>query len=199
MAEKRGYNIDDERPILDMTAEEFLAYVTEKSAATNNIRGSLSTRYSNDRGEKFLVYFATTEKGQKQIPVSAGNLFIKAAASADIAEAIFVIDAPMSSQCKSSIETLTGVRCQVFDDEELHLDPTEHIDNPPMIMLTEEEKEAKLRELRVAGEKGCPQMNASDPICKYYGWPVGSMIKIIRNNGASILTNMAINYRIVIP
>lgn len=201
MAKARGYTTVADDAILDMTPEEFNEYAQEKARETKNVRGSLSVIYSNAKGEKFLVYFGSKQPSQKQIPIEVGTRFIESATrrGSGIKEAILVINAPLSSKCRLEIEKLTSVRWQVFDDKDLTYNPTEHIDNPKFVVLTPEEARAKLVELKVSGLSGCPFIKVYDPIAKYYGWQVGTMVKIIRNDSAhGVLDTVSINYRVVV-
>jgi len=110
-------------------------------------------------------------------------------ASNNIVAAIFIGNGPLSSKAKEELAKLP-IPCQFFLEANLAYNVTEHILCPKHILLTPEEKEAKLAELKVSSGKKLPAIQIKDPVVQYYGWELGNVIKITRDTG--------IAYRIVV-
>ena len=69
----------------------------------------------------------------------------------------------------------------LFSENELLVDITEHFLVPQHILLSEKEKAALLERLSIPADK-LPKISIDDPICHYYGFKEGQVIKIIRNS-----------------
>lgn len=89
-------------------------------------------------------------------------------------------------------------RRQFFHELELAYNPTYHVDVPRHELLSPEEAQAKLREMKTSAAY-IPLMKSNDPIAKYYGWIAGNLIRIHRDDQVvSILSPKSINYRILV-
>ena len=205
MIHDRGYDIpQDEENILTMGLDEFNLYLNNKVVSSKkSIRAVLSHLYFsqneiNGSKRSMLVHYGSKTATQKQVSAEVVREFISLVSTFRTYEAILIVDAPLSSTANGELSALTLTRWQVFDDTDLTYNPTTHVDTPRHELLPPEERESILREMKVDISK-LPIIRLEDPVVRYYGWPIGSLIRIHRNDSAlSILTHNSINYRIVV-
>ena len=213
MVEDRGFVIPpDEIGLLKGTLKDFQRHITAIKANSDGplaARQCLTRQYfsPDERESMFLFYGYKSDPSTKQISVSEITTFsdfvngiIAAGQSSNttLKYAVIIVDYPISAQANKNLKALESVvRCQMFYDHEICYNPTHHILVPIHIKLSEEEKQAKMRELMVDSNK-IPLMLPSDPIARYYGWSSGDMIKIIRTDTElSMLAPKSVNYRII--
>src|SRR5665647_402011 len=71
MVERRGYNIDRERGILQLTLPQFLkAYIPFAQQQGKSFREVLTNVYENNAGRRMLVYYADVPKTSTQLGVN---------------------------------------------------------------------------------------------------------------------------------
>ena len=196
----RNYDISDEEKIFSMDLETFNEYrekLSEEKALNN--RRCLSNIYSkNLSSDKILVFFTDNVNKKKQIPLETIKIFMKEIAENNTQEAILIINTNLSSKSLEALRELTLVYWQFFYDSDLTYNPVLHRDVPKHELLTESEKNDKIKELRTSVSK-LPIIKFTDPIVRYYGWKRGDLIRITREDTAlSCLVPISINYRIVI-
>jgi DNA-directed RNA polymerase I, II, and III subunit RPABC1 len=206
IASDRGYIIPaPEQEILNMTLEDFTRYLaTTVDQMKTSPRAALSRTYLSretfdgaHRG--LLVYYGgKTSPQQKQVSADVIRSFIGVIHKYGIYEAILIVDAPISSTGNEELSALKLTKWQVFHDSDLTYNPTRHVDVPRHVRLPREEASAKLIEMRTDISK-LPLIRITDPIAKYYGWSVGDLIQIHRDDSSvSILAPKSINYRVVV-
>ncbi|CAH6420207.1 DNA-directed RNA polymerase subunit RPB5 [uncultured virus] len=201
----RGYEISQEEAvILDMNIDQFITYVNTIVITRNtSVRSALSRSYLsrdeiNGVRRSMLVYYGGKTATQKQVSAEVVREFIALVQQYGIYEAILIVDASLSSTGTQELSALTLTRWQVFFDEDLTYNPTRHVDTPRHELLSPEEREAKLREMKTDISK-LPIIQYGDPVVRYYGWVPGSIIRIHRDDSAlSILAPKSINYRVVV-
>lgn len=89
-------------------------------------------------------------------------------------------------------------RIEVMFYHELTYNPIYHVDVPHHELLSDDEKTQKLLEMKVDPTK-LLIIKLDDPVVRYYGWPVGGVVQIYRDDIAiSILSPKSINYRIIV-
>lgn len=206
MVRDRGYEISpEEEPILRMDVNGFIAYVSQLATANPraSVRSLLSRSYQarlpDGTVRAMLVYFGgKTHPQQKQVSADVVREFIGLVQRFGVAEALLIVDAPLSSTGDNELSGLTQTKWQVFFDHELTYNPTLHVDTPPHELLSKEEAQAKLRELRADLSK-LLILKVSDPVVRYYGWTAGNLVRIHRNDrDISILAPKSINYRVIV-
>ena len=75
--------------------------------------------------------------------------------------------------------------------------PIEHIDTPRHELLSPEETTAKLREMKTDIGR-LLIIKDTDPVVRYYGWPIGGLVRIYRDDSViNILASHSINYRVI--
>ena len=206
MARDRGYLLPpEEEAILTMTLTQFTSYAGDLSRQMNtSIRSALSRVYTsankyNGVDRHMLVYYGgKTSPQQKQVSADTVRQFIKLVQDYGIFEAVIIVDAPLSSKGNDELSALTLVRWQVFFDSDLTYNPVNHVDTPRHELLSGEDAAAKLLEMKADVSK-LLIIKTTDPVVRYYGWPVGGLVKIYRDDSAiSVLSPKSINYRIII-
>lgn len=207
MVVDRGYQIDPkEQEIFNMSVEEFSRYlaalveqmkpVIPKTALS---RSYLSRDLVEGKQRAMLVYYGgKTSLQQKQVSADVVRAFITLIQKYHIYEAVLIVDAPISTTGMEELSALKLVKWQVFRDKDLTYNPTRHIDVPLHVRLTEEEARVKLIEMKTDISK-LPLLKPHDPIVQYYGWSVGDVIMIHRDDSfISILVSKSVTYRVVV-
>lgn len=206
MVRDRGYTISDsELAILTMNLHSFENYINDliTSHSKSNIRSLLSRSYTatlpDNTTKSMLVYYGgKNNPQQKQVSADVVRDFIGLIQKYGINEALLIVDAPLSSTGESELSSLTLTRTQVFFDHELVYNPTTHVDTPVHQLLSSEETQAKVRELKVDKSK-LLILRFDDPIVRYYGWIPGNVVRVIRDDyNLSILSPKSINYRVIV-
>lgn len=199
----RGYNLGEEERLFGLSVDEFYRYYDEKANREAKITGSksiwnaLSSRYGSDNDNRtILVFYGTkTESAKKKIPINVVSAFADNAKDCD--EALLIIDYPLSSKCNDVFKGLKTVRYQVFFDNELTFNPTRHIEVPRHELLSPEDASTVLIGMKVTPTQ-VPIIKVTDPIVRYYNWPVGGLVRIYRNDDyINILAPKSIFYRII--
>jgi len=202
----RGYELStDETPILTMNLNGFIEYLNRLAMNHGKvpIRSLLSRSYianlPDGSTRSMLVYYGgKTSPQQKQVSADVIREFISNVQRYRIHEAILIVDAPLSSTGETELSALTLTKWQVFYDHELTYNPTTHIDTPRHELLSPEEAQEKLRELKVDLSK-LLIIKVTDPVIRYYGWTPGNIVRIYRNDqSVSILAPKSINYRVIV-
>jgi DNA-directed RNA polymerase subunit H (RpoH/RPB5) len=200
----RGYTIpDSEIAIETMSLTEFTEYLRRLSVGskTKSLRNLLTCSYTAELPDKttrsMLAYFGSKDV-QQSLSVDVVRNFFDRAERENHYEAILITDAKISHAGVSLLAGLTLTKWQVFSDIELTYNPVEHVDTPRHELLSPQEAQAKLIELKVDPSK-LLILKAKDPVVKYYGWTVGSLVRIHRDDySVSILSPKSINYRIIV-
>lgn len=206
MVSDRGYDISPEEvAILTMNINQFTNYVN--NLATNvprtTQRSLLSHSYTANLpggGVRTMIVYYGGKKTpqQKQVSAEVVRSFIGVVQRYNINEAILIVDGPLSPKGNDELSALTLTKWQVFFDGELTYNPTRHVDSVKHTLLSKEETAAKLKELRVDLSK-LLIINETDPIIRYYGWPVGQIVRVDRNDSfLNILSPHSINYRVIV-
>lgn len=202
IVEDRGYTIPpEEREYFKMSTEQFEHKLTELSkqyqlqprCMLNQVYNSASVTHK----KRLLVYYTNKSGSQKQISASIVRDFISKILEWKVDDAILIVDAPVSPTGMDELSALTIPKWQIFNDNELGYNPIDHTYGSKHILLSKEEARAKLRELK-SNIDNIPLASLNDPIIKHYGWQVGDIIKIIREDDVNQLTTHNLNYRLVI-
>jgi DNA-directed RNA polymerase subunit H (RpoH/RPB5) len=206
MVRDRGYEISpDEELIFNMDIYNFTAYINELATANPRVttRSLLSRSYQATLPDgsirSMLIYYGgKTDPRQKLVAAEVVREFIGLVQRYRITEAILIVDAALSSTGGVELSALTLTKWQVFFDSELTYNPTRHVDTPPHELLSPEQAQAKLRELRVDLSK-LLIIKVNDPVVRYYGWTAGNIVRVHRDDQTiSILSPKSINYRVIV-
>lgn len=225
----RGYVVPfSEAAIPTMTLAEFENYVGVLTALTGrSARRALSMDYRSSlltttnqitsTTKSMKVYFGgKLDQSKPKIPIEVVKEFtlellngkfndeparVKANGEPDpiiFTEAVLILDAVLSGPAANQFKMIKNVECQTFYDADLMYNPTRHVMTPRHELLSDEETEVVLAGLKVPKEK-LLLIKQTDPVVKYYGWKVGKVIRVHRNDQSlSILTQKTINYRYIV-
>jgi DNA-directed RNA polymerase subunit H (RpoH/RPB5) len=205
MVQDRGYSISPtEAAIFDMTIDQFAAYVNDLFVRMKRSpRSSLSRSYEARDAEgkvvrTMLVYYGGKDPQMKQVSADVVRDFIQLVQTYQVTEAVLIVDAPLSSTGDNELSALTLTRWQVFFDSHLTYNPTRHVDTPRHELLSPEETQAKLREMKADISK-LLIIKVDDPVVRYYGWTPGGLVRVYRDDRAvSVLAPKSINYRVIV-
>jgi DNA-directed RNA polymerase subunit H (RpoH/RPB5) len=201
MVQRRGYDIEKERAILeDYTLENFLEVFLPLSEKTNILSRSIlsyfSPYYENEKGDRLIVYFPDAKKDKKELGVEAVNEAIEELMNNKAKNAIMITPKPISSAARKRIEELPSYNITVFLDNEMTYDPTEHYLTPEHIPLSVEEQRDFLERNNISIDQ-LPIILTNDKIVRYYGFRQGQVIKIKRTNYYDSMVQETIGYRAV--
>jgi len=206
MVRDRGYDLTpEEEQILTTNMDGFLTYMqalataNPRATARSLLSRSYTSKYPNGSIRNMLVYYGgKLSPHQKQVSAEIVREFIALVQSYKISEAILIVDAPLSSTGDNELSALTLVKWQVFFDSELTYNPTLHVDTPRHELLSHDETHLKMKELGADFSK-LLIIKLDDPIIRYWGWTVGGLVRIHRDDSAiSILAPKSINYRVIV-
>jgi DNA-directed RNA polymerase subunit H (RpoH/RPB5) len=192
----RGYDVSkEELDLLDNDLNYFTDYLRLKTG-DKITRASLSQVYSMKGKKQLLVAYLEKSPDSKQISIEVIRSVIEQAKSLGVKELIIVIEIVLSSPAKKDLIP-SGLSYQVFFDDDLCYNATRHIDTPRHELLTPTEAEEKLKELKADIGK-LLIIKSTDPIVKYYNWPVEGIVRIFREDyTVSILSPKSVNYRVI--
>lgn len=201
MVRDRGYDISAEAMLFNETPDGFDAYAADMAQQTGSSkRGAMSRFYTSTTTPKrtMLVYYGgRINLQQKQVAASVVREFIDIVLKHRLAEAVLIVDAPISSKGNEELKNFTQPPVQVFHDNDLAFNPTTHIYTPRHELVLPGEEEALLRSMRTDRFKMLI-IKEIDPIVRYYGWKAGSIVRIYRDDSSvSVLTPQSINYRYI--
>ena len=91
---------------------------------------------------------------------------------------IFISEVTLNKK-EECVEKLNFVSCQFFLTDQLLHNPTRHVLTPPHTLLNEEERRKEMVENNLHPKK-LPVLLKTDPITRYYDWPVGGIVHIAR-------------------
>lgn len=209
MVERRGYIIEDlEKKIVDVYREyeesgdyeELIEFFDSLDKPNNSYRALFSKDYTHNDGHILSVIYVSKLSGKKRVSKSTLTAFFNYIVNKDREYGIIVVDSLLSTGATAGLTALSNNRfIQVFHQNELYFDPTEHVDVSIHSKLSKEEAAKKIKELRVGPGSSTLLIQSSDPIVKYNGWRPGDFIKVIRNDlNLKVLARKTINYRKVV-
>lgn len=196
MVKRRGYNIEREEPLLSYTPQDFLdVYIPFAQKSKKSLRAVLSNTYSNDKGEKLLVYFVDLSNN-KQMGVETLGDVIQEMEKYKSKNAIIITPIPLSASSKKKIQELLTYNIYTFMENEMAYDPTEHYLVPEHRALSAEEQREFLARNNLSIDQ-LPAILTTDMISRYYGFRTGQVIEIKRLNLYETIVQESLVYRAV--
>ncbi|CAJ2666427.1 DNA-directed RNA polymerases II and IV subunit 5A-like [Trifolium pratense] len=186
MLRDRNYLVLDSE--VNMSIEEFKAKFGE-----NMKRVDLTILKANkdDPSDQIYVFFPDNNKIGVQVVTTYRNRMI----TDNVRRGILVLQVQVSSKARAELANLSAkVRMEVFMEDELLVNITQHELVPKHQVLTDAEKKELLKTY-TCQETQLPKMLITDPVAKYYGLNRGQVVRITRQSETA---GVYITYRIVI-
>ena len=202
MVKERGYNIMDELWVLDelldgKTFKKKLVKLYGKEYPIRRLMFSEYTHTNIEENHKNLVVYYVGLEDSKQIKVDSIAPFIDKMTTEE-KDGILVINSILSTAASDRLKIITEVKFQVFNEEELMFNLLNHVLQPKMVLLTVSEAIALKEKFGIKGNKGLPILMSTDPLVRYYQFLPGQIVKIISDYDINMLSNMVIDYAIVV-
>lgn len=184
MLHDRGYDVGDQ---LDVTFDSFVEQHGQQPC-----RGRIGGAYVR-RGDhaKLLVSFSDEPKVGVR---SVEELYASMQANG-VDRAILIVAQGLTPPAQIALRQLGGgATIEVFRDDELRINITEHELVPPHSAVDAVEQAAVLARYKCK-LSALPRLQSTDPVVRYYGWPRDTVVKIERRSETA---GTATVYRVVV-
>ncbi|KAF3793668.1 DNA-directed RNA polymerases II and IV subunit 5A [Nymphaea thermarum] len=173
MLRDRHYNVDDSD--LKMDLNEF---ANRFGQSVNRDDLIIKTPKTDDRNDHIFVFFV----GEAKVGVKIMRAYAERMRSENVLRGILVVREQLTPSSKQWIHDFNvKFHMEVFREEELLVNVTEHDLVPEHEVLTSEEKKKLLEHYKVK-ETQLPRMLITDPVARYFGMKRGQVAKIIRKS-----------------
>lgn len=202
MIEKRGYNIERERGILQLRLDQFIdAYVPFAQKQNKSFRAVLTNVYQNDNGDKILVYYADVPSTSTKLGINEVGDAIAGMEQYQLRDAVVISAKDLSPSAAKHVAGLVAYNIQLFLEEEMAYDPTEHFLVPKHTPLSVEEQREFLNQKKNSEPSftidQLPIIPSSDIIARYYGLRGGRVVKIERENMFETMIIKSLSYKVI--
>lgn len=177
--------------LADIKTDDWKLYVTDLNSLLTQIYIDPAT------GKKVFVYYAQ-DRGGKDIIGDNIKRFLTLSEGLRIRNVIFLSQTKIHTDANSLLTAkLPSYGVQTFLFDELMYIPVDHYLVPIHIGLSKEESNEHLRSNNLTMDQ-MQKIKIYDPICKYYNFEVGTVVKIIRTIPyEETSAKINISYRIV--
>lgn len=202
MIQRRGYNIDREKGVLQLTIQQFEStYVPFARNQNKSVRAVLTNVYENNDGQRILVYYADVPTTATQLGVNEVGDAIASMERYRLRDAVIITAKPLSPAATKHINGLVAYNIQIFLEDEMAYDPTAHFLVPKHIPLSLDEQR-QFMETKREGDVGftidqMPIIPASDIIARYYGLRGGRIVRIERKNMYETMIIDSVTYKVI--
>lgn len=197
MVERRGYNIDRERNLLQLTLQQFAnSYIKFAKDKNTTFRSILTNVYENAAGKRLLVYYADVPSSSTQLGVEGVGDAIVQMTKYQLHDAVIITSKQLSPPAVKHIYGLVAYNIQIFLEEEMSYDPTEHFLVPKHTPLTPDEQKSFLSKNGLSIDQ-LPIIRTDDTIIKYLGLRAGRIVKIERENMYETMILKSVCYKAV--
>ena len=141
-----------------------------------------------DSEQKILVFYPSDKVGSNVIKMIATKM-----CELNVLVSIVVIKGS-TSIARKELDSLKPCHIEIFNQDELMVNITEHDLVPEHKVLSAEQKTELLKKYRVK-EGQLPKVNTDDPIARYFGARKNQVMKIVR---ASETAGRYVTYRLVV-
>ena len=209
----RGYDVSADMPFMEMDIDQFIQYSNDVVNGGQAINEALSSVYTKQNGETnstaiviFLHKDARKTTVSKEIVTKfSDDIRVQASKyTTPRIEIIIIVDSGFSSEAEKVLKALDGtvfddsvLRLQIFKETMLTYNPTKFIDYRVHEFIEKEEADAIIKKMGVSIRE-LPALKEDDPVCAYFGWRKGSLIRIYRDDPLDIAGAKHIYYRSVI-
>lgn len=205
MMQRRGYTVPD-AALLDYTYAQFEAYYKQALASVEPVVGQAPVDLFDvitteiEAPKKALVWY--TPQQNRDIPVDDLREMIAYITEDDgsvraYREIVVISSGRMSSKMTQQLDVLEQLNVQHFTYQELSYDPTYHFLAVPHVRLSSKDAKAFLARTRIQPSQ-LPTILSSDPIVKYHGWSVNSIVRIKRTSVIGMAAPESVFYRRIV-
>ena len=197
MVRRRGFNIDREKGILELTLPQFLkTYIPFAQQQNRSFRSVMTNVYDNDDGKRMLVYYADVPSTSTQLGVKDVGDAISSMEKYQLHDAVIITARQLSPPASKHVASLVSENIQIFLEQEMAYDPTKHFLVPTHIPLTLEEARAFLENNKISMDQ-MPIIRSDDIIIKNLGLRGGRIVKIERENMFETMIVKSVSYKAV--
>ncbi|CAE7631302.1 NRPB5A, partial [Symbiodinium necroappetens] len=172
----RGYYVSEKS--LEEKKEEFEKVWKEaQDQGAGRERFLILVNHTNQTDKQLIVFFPDESKrvGVKPIRILAEKMDER-----KIREAILVVKQPLTPLARTAIqEASVKMRIEVFHENELIVNITQHELVPQHVALSDEEKQQLLNRYKMKPSQ-LPRIQVTDPVARYFGMQRDQVMKIIR-------------------
>lgn len=170
MLEDRGYTIPEAELLAISTGRRFVNYFDQ-------VEGNLDMIYerSRDNDRLSVVYNLETKGTKKKQLQDLMNKVDGQYESGEAEEFIIITISPLNESWLKKLK----FSVQVFNYDDLALNPTRHALNPQFSLLSEKQRSEFYRRTKILPRQ-MPGISLHDPIVKYYGGKLDDVFKIVR-------------------
>ena len=144
-----------------------------------------------EMGGKAIVFFPREDK------VTAQSIakFMTKLNESNVYHCIIIVKGVLTPQALKAKDEFTSVmQFEIFHEQELYVDITEHELVPPHSIMTDEQKKELLKRYRIK-ETQLPKIRRDDAVARYMGLRAGQVVKIVR---ASETAGRYVTYRVCV-
>jgi DNA-directed RNA polymerase subunit H (RpoH/RPB5) len=186
MLRDRGFLISDD-------TYQLLPYLDGRTGTEEDYRAlrdlltqQLQMFVNSDQTRRAIVtFYRQSGKVPKKALTDYESILSQANTIKHITDGIFISEEVIGPLAKGTADIITDTyNVQFFLDENFSYYPVGHRFTPRHEGLTDEEKITILNEQKISFNK-MPQLLANDTIVRWYHWPVGTLVRITRENETS--------------
>jgi len=197
MIERRGYSIEREKFVLKMTLPQFLkTYIPFAQQQQRSFRSVMTNVYENEQSERILVYYADVPTSSTQLGVNEVGDAIVNMERYHLHDAVIITARQLSPPAVKHINGLVAYNIQIFLEEEMAYDPTQHFLVPKHIPLSKQEQREFLENKDISIDD-MPVILSNDIIIKNLGIRSGRIVRIERNNMFETMIIKSVSYKVV--
>lgn len=195
MVSKRGYDVKHEEWILNTVSAKKFVKKLKVLYGDYPTKKLLYSEYKHPKKELTLFVMYIGLKNSKTIIVDSIACFVEKLTKEN-KEGLLVLNSTLSPNANEYLSMITEHPYQLLKEEDLLYDVTEHVNVPKYILLSAEEAQQLKSRLGLTN-KSVGAILTTDPVCKYYNYPVGSYVKLICPLDIHLLSQTIYHYRIV--
>ena len=151
-----------------------------------------------DSTQRIFVFFRDAKaNNEREMGVGGIRKYFERMREANVKRAIIVTQHGATSWVKRAQADLLedDFVVEIFTEQELLFNVTEHSLVPKHVVLTDTEKAALIAKYRIAQPTQLPCLQRADPVARYYGLLPGQVVKIVRDSETA---GRYVSYRIVV-
>lgn len=195
MVERRGYDIELERNLLSTKPDDFVnSYIPFAKENKKSLREVLTRVYQNKAGEKLFIFYADSSPDTKQLSRNDLEPALKRMTTDKISNLVIITSKSLSSSASKKLKGLIAYNIQIFTEDDMGYDPTEHFMVPKHTPLTDDEQRLFLTENNISIDN-MSIILTSDIIAKYYGLRAGRIVRIDRENMFPTMILKSVTYK----